>query len=97
MIDAAWEAKYHGQRLGEAFKKYKNWGEIAFRLAELGSEDSRFTSVVRIRTETDPAKIAEFTPAEREIYYEWRKKVMTEEERLEEDIQAANKLFSLLQ
>lgn len=97
MIDAAWEAKYHGQRLGEAFRKYKSWGEIAYRLADLGSEDSRFASVVRIRTETDPNKIADFTPEEKEIYFDWRKRTMTEEERIEEDLQAANKLFSLLQ
>ncbi len=96
MIDAAWEAKYHGQRLGEAFRKYKDWGEIAYRLAELGCEDSRFTNIVRIRTETDPTKIADFTPEEKEIYNDWRRKIMTEEERIEEDLQAANTLFSLL-
>ena len=78
----------------EAIKIY-DIQEFYQRLANISAE-TRFARVVEIRTETDMKKIAEFTPDERQIYYDWRNYTMTEEERRQEDIKNAENVIALL-
>lgn len=94
MIDAAWDYTYRGQRLGEAVTKYTP-AQFRLRLAAL-DENTMFVRMVRIRTESDPEKIADFSLAEKEIYYDWRKRTMTEEERKKESLKNAEKMIALL-
>lgn len=63
----------YGLRIrGDEFRGM-SWDEFADLLGGL-NEDTPLVCVVRIRTETDPKVLAEYTPAQRAMRSEWQRR-----------------------
>ena len=66
--------KFYGRSLADVIlDKSIIWPEFAHMIADLGSE-SGLAYIVAIRSEKDPVQIKKFTPAQRKIYLDWKKK-----------------------
>ncbi len=71
MIESSFAQQY-GIRLRKDLKNM-DWGEFSSLLAGINSE-TPLGNYVRIRSETDPEKIKNFTTSEKEIRSEWLRK-----------------------
>jgi hypothetical protein len=73
LIEASFSMQY-GIRLR---RDDMSWGEFCTLLSGLG-EETPLGKTVNIRAERDPKVIRKFTPEQRRIYYEWKKRQMRE-------------------
>lgn len=73
IIDADFRKIHHITLADAITSDDSTWPLFTSQLSGLG-ENSYFYYIVGIRSEKDPVKIAKFTPSERKIYLDWKKK-----------------------
>lgn len=98
IINNDFKKSYNGQSLRDVIKKDEiKWPELCSMIAGLDPYKSEILSYIRIRSEKDPVKIKKFTPGERKIYLEWKKRHPGKQKTKEQLINESNNFIKALQ